>query len=166
MNTQTGNMPQFHCIYDNKFHTCQQDAKFTSLWQLKSKLTKIQLDQVTRVMVPNTSPILRQPASPLARDNEPIVPHPVQLWDQPTENDVDPILTDEPVLNLPDAEPNLNPLPVQPATPPIDEAPSLPEVVTRSGRSVHHPQRLIAAVALFLATFSPQPVDGTVLHFL
>jgi hypothetical protein len=27
LNTQTGNvLPQFHCIYDNEFHTCQHDA--------------------------------------------------------------------------------------------------------------------------------------------
>jgi hypothetical protein len=38
-NTQTGNVsPQFHCIYDDEFATCERDAKFTSLWQFKAQL--------------------------------------------------------------------------------------------------------------------------------
>ena len=31
-NTQSGNVsPQFHCIYDDDFNTCKQEAKFQSL---------------------------------------------------------------------------------------------------------------------------------------
>ena len=39
LNTQTGNVsPKSHCVYDDEFATCKQDAKFTSLWKHKSKL--------------------------------------------------------------------------------------------------------------------------------
>jgi hypothetical protein len=99
------------------------------------------------------------------RNNEPTVPHLVQPWDHepPTEATIDLPSDDEHIHPLPDTEPAI-PTP----TPTVRnvEPPPIPATVTRSGRSVRRPQRLIAAIALFLTTFSPQPIDGTALHLL
>ena len=39
MNTRTGNVfPQFHCLYNDDFATCERSIKFESHWQHKAKL--------------------------------------------------------------------------------------------------------------------------------
>jgi hypothetical protein len=57
--------------------------------------------------------------------------------------------------------------PEEPALPVPPPARDVPPTMTRSGRMSRPPRRLIAAVGLFLQTFSPLPIEeSTVLHLL
>jgi hypothetical protein len=160
LNTQTGNvLPQFHCLYDNEFASCRRDAKFQSLWQRKAKFQSKKLDDVDRFDSSNTNsnPLPTIPVTDLPTISR--LPRSIAPWDEelthsdPDQPEVADVLDDDAVevpLETPAVEP---PVPV-------------PTVTTRSGRTIRIPVRLITAIAFFTSTFSPLPVDGTVLQLL
>lgn len=81
LNTRTGLVsPQFHCIYDDAFDTCRNDAKFESLWQHKAKLDVSPTPDVR--LVSTTDPMQR--TSMTSGSEMPPIPQFIHQWDQPS----------------------------------------------------------------------------------
>jgi hypothetical protein len=161
LNTQSANVsPQFHCIYDDDFSTCTQDAQFRSLWQHKAKIQQsLDIDynppgRPIHALRPALDP---EPAATLA-------PRFIHAWDAPVvEGDAN---EPEPVA-VPLQPPNDKPEPIVPVIPLAPVEPE-PAVITRSGRRVNRPRRLIETIAslAFLHTFSSVPAENTALLVL
>lgn len=174
LNTQTGLVsPQFHCIFDNEFDTCKRDAKFISLWQLKSKL---QLN-------PNRSGVIRTDVQPTIspmqtyhRSHYPpeiqadIPPHLVIPWDlqPPTHDSTHDDNSDSDASTIPPDPPDVH----EPGPMVGEESNMAPPVQTRSGRTVRPPARFVEEIGLasgnivlaaaYLFNFSPLPTDSRV----
>jgi hypothetical protein len=166
LNTQWGDAsPQFHCIYDDEFATCERDAKFTSLWQFKAqfqlKPAATDRTDVLPTLAPgwyeqyNINVPVRPPAAAL-------IDQFVEPWDQVSET------PDETVLPPADMQQLNEPLIVNPQ--PTEVATTEPVTTTRSGRQSMPRNRLIVtgylAIAAYSGTFSPMPIDGYALHLL
>jgi hypothetical protein len=167
LNTRTGMVsPQFHCIYDDAFDTCRNDAKFDSLWQRKAKLDTIPRPDLT--LVSPTDPMQRSISAPL--DSLPPIPQFVHRWDQTSLSD------DTTLTEAASVQPSVVPTDVSTVdegftfVPPVPGDETTP-VVTRTGRRVI-PNRfiynddMIHANTAYLDTFSTLSTDGHIQELL
>jgi hypothetical protein len=166
LNTQSGNVsPQFHCIYDHEFATCKRDAKFTSLWQFKAKFQSKAATTDRTDVLPTLAPgrydenNINLPVLPPA--SAPIEQF-VESWDKVAET------PNKTALPPADAQQLNEPLITNPQ--PTEVATIEPAITTRSGRQSMPHNRLIVtgylAIAAYLGTFSPMPINGYALHLL
>jgi hypothetical protein len=169
LNTQSGNFsPQFHCIYDEEFATCKQDAKSNSLWQYKAKLQSkaFSVDHVDALPTADKltkSIVLPDAADPLPRFVEP--------WDsspepEPTEFDTQPDKHGN-AANQPSVETTTRPA----SAPERDTPTDVDKTATRSGRTVRKPYYFSdylahSAFSTYLHTFSLQQQTEDALHLL
>ncbi|MEM7283838.1 MAG: reverse transcriptase domain-containing protein, partial [Pseudomonadota bacterium] len=166
LNTQTGNVsPQFHCIYDDEFHTCKKDAKFSSLWQTKAYLQNKPATLPTTMNVPGTIASVNPESitPPAAPDPIPMF---VDTWDAVDEE-----------ITLPDVGPTLeeqlddtsqHELPVieesDDTNHPVNDPDQVQVPTSRFGRRLKPNSRvfnpMFASLCAFSATFyAPPPIE-------
>ena len=151
LNNSSGNVsPQFHCLYDDSFDTCQRDFKFNSIWQNKAKLCRDKVSSVTPL-----SPTLvyfnvlpQHNISPPSETNNlsSEFNHP---WDFPSDSNLL-----ETAVKVSDQIPqDIPPLPSPPSPPQVTVEAS-PITITRFGRTSCLPNRFSEGAHSSLKAFT------------
>ena len=164
LNARTGLVsPQFHCTYDDAFDTCQNDAKFESLWQRKAKLDVAPAPETK--LTSATDPMQRSISTSV--NDTPNIPQFIHQWDQPT-MDEEITMSDSTSIHPSTDEDTVN---TEPDIETVATPSQRPPVITRTGRRIV-PNRfiynddMIHANTAHLDTFSFMSTDLSIHELL
>ena len=166
LNTRTAHVtPQFHCLYDDEFATCQRDPKFQSLWQYKAKVLNDISNEQQKTKLPQGFIPSLQHSQQLSQSLSSLPDNFKHPWET-TEIPNDAPTLDTSTVNAP-----------PPSDPPsqnqLSESNSGSRPITfnntrtRSGREIVPPKRLTyTSICSNLETFSPSSKQHYIQHLL